>query len=626
MQLRCWFEVQARPCRSVFIDRLIVIRATLLKSRPLYRPEAILAVAERMKRFIALLGVLGSSQNRVTSRRTRQSIFALSAALIAAVAVAVVGARASEPLDHPSGIKFGQSIEPPPLLLRPLAKSTAIALNESIAFSKDIRYPAEPFRFSGDPSAHERAIQCLTTAIYYEAASEGPQGEQAVAQVILNRVRSPSFPASICSVVYQGSLLKTGCQFSFTCDGSLQRTLWKPEWLRAREVAEAALNGAVMPQVGLSTHYHTIDVVPYWATSLAKEVQVGRHIFYAWPGSWGQPKAFRQRYAGNEPDPAALRDTALVAKGIWPAPMESAVLPEIQVVSDPKLEAAAIVELLGRTPASEPSSFETAARAHFQPSAIVSTDKLAFDAEGSDSSVTAAEAGTDLEDLAASSRMREFLRAHRRDYKAAAVRAEQSLQRLAADWQTYTGSAMGTQRVNLRLSDSLTEPRCMAPSTGASASPTIQTADYELFIASGLPNSLATTAPRARSGDSQTLAKLIEAARTDIVFAVFARIAAISSGAEDQALVLRRAAAEGHTLASTFAKRLEAFESDRARYPTLNDFLPQLLTGLRLEELNNRPAIDDTPSSCGWLAPVSTASADVHDRPVALTASRDARP
>ena len=601
-----------------------MIRATHLQTRPLFRPEAILA--ERVKKFAALLGVLGSSQNRATSGRARQTIFALSAALLGAAAIAVVGARASEPLDHPSSIKFGQSMEPPPLLLRPLAKSAAIALNESIAFSNDIRYPAAPFRFTGDPVARERAVECLTTAIYYEAASEGPEGQQAVAQVILNRVRSPSFPASICAVVYQGSLLKTGCQFSFTCDGSLQRAIWSPEWLRAREIAEAALNGSVMTQVGLSTHYHTIDVVPYWATSLAKEVQVGRHIFYAWPGSWGQPRAFRQRYAGNELDPARLRDTALVAKGIWPTPMEGAAPPEIEVAADPKLEAAAIVALLGRTPGSQPSAFEVAARAHFQQSEAVSADKLAFDTEATDSSVTPAVSDADLEDLATSSRMREFLRAHRRDYKAAAARAGLSLQRLAADWQTYTGSAMGKQRVNLRLSDSLTDPHCMAPSTGVTVSRAIQPADYELFIASGLPNSLVAMAPRTSSGDVQTLAKLVEAVRQEIVFAVFSRIAALSSGADDQALVLRRAAAEGHPLASTLAKRLEAFESDRARYPTLSDFLPQLVAGLRLDELSNRSSGDEVVPSCGWLPPISIAIADTRGPAAALTASRDARP
>ena len=579
-----------------------------------------------MKKFAALLAILGSSQNRVASGRARQSIFALSAALLGAVAIAVVGARASEPLEHPSGIKFGQSIDPPPLLLRPLAKSTAIALNESIAFSKDVRYPAAPFRYAGEPSARERALECLTTAIYYEAASEGAQGQQAVAQVVLNRVRSPSFPSSICAVVYQGSLLKTGCQFSFTCDGSLHRTVWKPEWLHARAIAEAALNGAVMPQVGLSTHYHTIDVVPYWATSLSKEVQVGRHIFYAWPGSWGQPRAFHQRYAGSELDPVTLRDTALLAKGIWPAPMEGAVPPQIQVISDPAVEAAAIVQLLGRAPASQPSAFEAAARFHFQPSATPSADKPAFDTEDADASVTKTAVVADIEDLAASDTMREFLRAHRRDYKAATVRAEQDLQRLAGNWQTYTGSTIGKQRVNLRLSDSLTEPRCMAPSTGAAAARATQPGDYELFIASGLPNALVTTSRPKGSGDNHSLAKLVEAVRQDIVIAVFSRIAALSSGADEQSIALRRALAAGHPLAALLAKRLEAFESNRARYPALNDFLPELVAVLRLDELNKNPSAGDVESGCGWLAPVSIASADIHGSPIALTASRDARP
>src|SRR5215210_126406 len=245
------------------------------------------AVADRIRRLGGFLPVLNRSERRAASARMRPTVFALSTAFLSATVLAVVAARASESLDHPWAIKpFEESIEPPPLLLRPLPKSTAIALNESIAFSKDA-HEAPRFEFTADPAARERSLECLTTAIYYEAASEGARGQEAVAQVILNRVRSPSFPSSICAVVYQGSLLKTGCQFSFTCDGSLQRAVWKPEWLRARQIAETALAGAVMPQVGLSTHYHTINVLPYWATSLAKQVQVGRHIFYRWPGSWG---------------------------------------------------------------------------------------------------------------------------------------------------------------------------------------------------------------------------------------------------------------------------------------------------------------------------------------------------
>ena len=583
-----------------------------------------------MGKLAALLAVLGHSQHRATSARTRQTIFALSTAFLGVAVLAVVGASASEPLEHPA--PFAQSKDPPPLLLRPLPKSTAIALNESIGFSQD-QSPATPFEFTGNSSARERALECLTTAIYYESASEGPQGEEAVAQVILNRVRSPSFPSSICSVVYQGSLLKTGCQFSFTCDGSLQRAVWKPEWLRARQIAENALAGAVLPQVGLSTHYHTIDVVPYWATSLAKQVQVGRHIFYRWPGDWGRPAAFRQKYSGNEPDPAMIRDTALVAKGIWPAAMDGATQPEIQVDSDPKHEAAAIVELLGRAPASEPGAFEAAARAYFsERPATPSADSPATGLERNDASGTAsasaAGTATDVEDLAASSRMREFLRAHRRDYKAAAVHAEQRLQRLVGDWQIYTGSTIGRQRVNLRLSNSLSEPACtIAPSTGARAlhAIAVQPADYDLFIMSGLPQALVTMRPPTRSGSNRAFAELIEGVRTDIVFAVFSRVAALSSGSDEQALVLRLAAAEGHPLVPILAKRLEAFESNRAQYPTFSDFLPRLLIGLPLDQLRKTPTLDDA-NKCSWLNPASIASTRVASQRAFVMASRDLRP
>ena len=596
-------------------------RTTLQRGRMRHHRDALCALAERYSKFAAFPMVLGRARGGQGSGLKRQAVLALSAAFCGAAVLAVVGAKASEPRDPALTKAFGQAIDPPPLLLRPLAKSTAIALNESIAFSQDF-HQAAPFKFTGDPMARARAVECLTTAIYYEAASESAQGQQAVAQVVLNRVRSPSFPSSICSVVYQGSLLKTGCQFSFTCDGSLHRAMLRPEWLHARQIAEAALDGWVMPQVGLSTHYHTIDVVPYWATSLAKQVQVGRHIFYRWPGSYGRPGAFRQKYAGNEGDPFLLRDTALVAKGIWPSPMEGMTAPEIEVSSDARLEAAAIVELLGRAPASEPSAFEAAARAHFEPPATVSADKLAFDSETGNSAEapTAPAAMTVGEDLASSSRMREFLRAHRRDYKAAATQAGEALQRLAAGWQTYTGSAIAPQRVKLLLSNSLIEPRCKAaPMAGLSLHAiAIQPWDYRLFIASGLPNGLVA----AKSKESRALAKRVETVRTDLVFAVFARIAALSGGPKEQALALRFAATEGRPLVLVFVKRLETFERNRMQYPSLSDFLPELLKDLPAEQPSDAAAADD--ATCGWAAPVLIASAD--DRPPAIVASRDPRP
>ena len=600
------------------------------------RPDVSSAMVGRMS-LPSFIDQLRHSQHRDKFVCRRQTAFALSVAFVGAAVLAVVGARASEPLDHASGIKSsGGSIDPPPLLLRPLARSAAIELNDSLPFSKDIQYPAAPFRFSGDASARERALECLATAIYYEAASEGSEGQEAVAQVILNRVRSPRFPSTICSVIYQGSLLKTGCQFSFTCDGSLQRAVWKREWLHARQIADRALAGAVMPQVGLSTHYHTIDVVPYWATSLAKDARIGRHIFYRWPGGLGRPGAFRQQYAKNEPDPVMLRATALVAKGIWPATMEAATRPEIQVRMDPQLEAQAIVELLGREPASEPSSFEAAARAHFgNRFATGSPDGPTVTAEkdGLETPVVPAAARSDepeSADLAPSSAMRQFLRAHRHDYQAAAVRTEQKLQQFAADWQTYSGTTIERQRLKLQLSDSLNQQRCLVgPPTGPRAlhAIAVRQADYDLLMASGLPNSLVTMKRSTKTGDNRALASLLEAVRADIVFAVFSRIEALSEGPEEQALVLRLAAAEGRSLVPVLANRLKAFENDRVRYPTLSDFLPQLLIGLPIDQLGNTPAMNDATIGCrAFPSPIGIASAVIDGKPASLIATRDRRP
>jgi hypothetical protein len=109
-------------------------------------------------------------------------------------------------------------------------------------------------------------------------------------------------------VVYQGAARSTGCQFTFTCDGSLR---WAPEpalWARAQAVAKRALGGYVDRQVGSATHYHAAYVAPYWAPTLVKMTQVGAHIFYRWTGPWGEPPAFVGRYAGREAEltPALL--------------------------------------------------------------------------------------------------------------------------------------------------------------------------------------------------------------------------------------------------------------------------------------------------------------------------------
>ncbi|MDB5465077.1 MAG: hypothetical protein JWP23_3466 [Phenylobacterium sp.] len=162
--------------------------------------------------------------------------------------------------------------------------------------------PMRPFVLKADADDRARALNCMTQAIYYEAAREPVRGQQAVAQVVLNRVRHPAYPKSICAVVYQGAARPTGCQFTFTCDGALR---WAPQaalWRQAQDVARRSLAGFVDREVGSATHYHAAYVLPYWAPTLVKMTQVGQHIFYRWTGPWGEPPAFSGRYAGREAD------------------------------------------------------------------------------------------------------------------------------------------------------------------------------------------------------------------------------------------------------------------------------------------------------------------------------------
>ncbi|HEY6047547.1 MAG TPA: cell wall hydrolase [Sphingomicrobium sp.] len=215
---------------------------------------------------------------------------------------------------------------PPPLVLQQLAPDQALKVNAEIPVAGGPNPAAAPFVFKGSATARAQALTCLASAVYYEAGNQDADGQRAVAQVVLNRVRHPAFPASVCSVVYQGSTRTTGCQFTFTCDGSLNRQPDAEGWQRARQVAEAALAGDVYAPVGWATHYHADYVVPTWASSLAKNAVVGAHIFYRWAGGWGQPASFAQHYAAREPDAAALRTAALSVVHVIPnLPSASAV-------------------------------------------------------------------------------------------------------------------------------------------------------------------------------------------------------------------------------------------------------------------------------------------------------------
>ena len=151
------------------------------------------------------------------------------------------------------------------------------------------------------PDDATRAIDCLTAAVYYEARSQSDDGQRAVAQVVLNRVRDRAFPSSVCGVVFQGSTRRTGCQFSFTCDGSMAFRRQPNAWAHAREIAVAALSGQVYAPVGSATFYHANYVLPYWASSFDKVATIGAHIFYRWKSGLENALAFRQPYSGAEP-------------------------------------------------------------------------------------------------------------------------------------------------------------------------------------------------------------------------------------------------------------------------------------------------------------------------------------
>ena len=208
---------------------------------------------------------------------------------------------------------------PPPLILQQIAPEQALKVNSEIPLTAGPNPAAAPFVFKGSDGARKQALQCLASAVYYEADNQDADGERAVAQVVLNRVRHPAFPGSVCGVVYEGSTRQTGCQFTFTCDGSLYRQPDADGWRRAYAIAEKALSGYVYAPVGWATHYHADYVVPTWASSLAKNAIVGAHIFYRWAGGWGQPASFSKAYAGHEPNAAALRTAALAVPHVAPS-------------------------------------------------------------------------------------------------------------------------------------------------------------------------------------------------------------------------------------------------------------------------------------------------------------------
>ena len=134
------------------------------------------------------------------------------------------------------------------------------------------------------PNAQEVVLaehRCLTEALYYEARSEGASGEKAVAEVVFHRLTSGKYGDSICAVVYEGAEGKV-CQFSFACNGDMKRPHEIVAWNQAEELAAQIFTGEVRLRnmTGGATSYHANYVKPYWAPSLKRTAQIGKHIFY----------------------------------------------------------------------------------------------------------------------------------------------------------------------------------------------------------------------------------------------------------------------------------------------------------------------------------------------------------
>ena len=185
-------------------------------------------------------------------------------------------------------------------------------------------------------------LECLTQAIYYEARNQSADGQRAVAQVVLNRVRHPAYPDTVCEVVFQGSERTTGCQFSFTCDGSINAGVNDGRaWERAERIAAAALRGSVYRPVGQALNYHTTAIMPYWAPSLVQQAVVGDHIFYRRPDrtiETGGPVQIEriEEPAWTERDSAVLRRTLRTGRSSSPR-LRYVGMPvmEIPVVEEP---------------------------------------------------------------------------------------------------------------------------------------------------------------------------------------------------------------------------------------------------------------------------------------------------
>jgi spore germination cell wall hydrolase CwlJ-like protein len=177
----------------------------------------------------------------------------------------------------PASINLKEEVEPKAAVKRLILVPAVPQIDKSIKIGK-----VEKQRVVAQRRVRLAEENCLARAIYFEARSESDMGQLAVAKVILNRVKSPSFPKSICGVVYQGSGARNSCQFSFACDGQADDVKQAGAWAHAKVIAKRAINNdPAVAMMGAATNYHADYVKPKWAKSMRRMARIGRHIFYS---------------------------------------------------------------------------------------------------------------------------------------------------------------------------------------------------------------------------------------------------------------------------------------------------------------------------------------------------------
>ncbi len=159
------------------------------------------------------------------------------------------------------------------------AKLNSLLTPASVVAPKKLAYTAE--WINSQPKASGGAEwRCLAEALYFEARGETLRGQFAVAEVILNRVASSSYPNTVCGVINQGTGKKYACQFTYTCDGLPEKISEKGAWEQVGKVAQAMLAGAPRNLTHGAMFYHTKHVRPSWASKFQKTATIGVHYFY----------------------------------------------------------------------------------------------------------------------------------------------------------------------------------------------------------------------------------------------------------------------------------------------------------------------------------------------------------